>query len=422
MRIIHGPDWSRPLAARRERGPRPRGGRPGSRRSPRSGRRAGTARTTGRARAAGAARRAGGRAGPGTPGTASTTRGPNACAGRSRPASGTEPAYASPYASPVPLPENAAGVPGLRRHDQPCRRRACTCSSGSRRGGAAVDAEYDARRDRQPGLPARRVGPAPAGRGAAAVGRGGGAARPRPRGARRGRSGRGRGGEHRLGRLRLLRRGGLRPPRHPGADQRGRLGAGRLEFPNEDRCCACSSCGTCKQAPIKDARHRGRATVLVGDGTSDRKAALLADVVFAKGALASWCAANGVALTSVRRPSADVHAALRDLEFAAMKVVARIRRAHAADRCRCRGSGVRGHDVEVVGPPGGRGSSVGRRSVATVGELVAKGDGRYRRPVLLHGDRGVDRGQQGARRAAPRSARTRRRPRARGSGTTRTCW
>ena len=70
--------------------------------------------------------------------------------------------------------------------------------------------------------------------------------------------------------------------------------SGALEFPHEDRCCACSSCGTCKQAPIKDARHRGLATVLVGDGTSDRKAALLADVVFAKGALARWCSLNGV--------------------------------------------------------------------------------------------------------------------------------
>lgn len=70
---------------------------------------------------------------------------------------------------------------------------------------------------------------------------------------------------------------------------------GRLEFPHEDRCCPCSTCGTCKQAPIKDARHRGRTTVLVGDGTSDRKAALLAHRVFAKGALADWCARNGVA-------------------------------------------------------------------------------------------------------------------------------
>jgi HAD superfamily phosphoserine phosphatase-like hydrolase len=69
---------------------------------------------------------------------------------------------------------------------------------------------------------------------------------------------------------------------------------GRLEFPFEDRCCACSSCGTCKQAPIKDARHRGRSTVLVGDGTSDRKAALLADVVFAKGGLARWCEVSDV--------------------------------------------------------------------------------------------------------------------------------
>lgn len=71
-------------------------------------------------------------------------------------------------------------------------------------------------------------------------------------------------------------------------------GTGQLEFPHEDRCCACSTCGTCKQAPIKEAHHRGRATVMVGDGTSDRKAALLADVVFAKGGLARWCAANAV--------------------------------------------------------------------------------------------------------------------------------
>jgi 2,3-diketo-5-methylthio-1-phosphopentane phosphatase len=70
-----------------------------------------------------------------------------------------------------------------------------------------------------------------------------------------------------------------------------------LRFPHEDRCCPCSSCGVCKQAPIKDAQHRGRTAVLIGDGASDRKAALLADVVFAKGPLASWCAAFGVTCT-----------------------------------------------------------------------------------------------------------------------------
>lgn len=68
----------------------------------------------------------------------------------------------------------------------------------------------------------------------------------------------------------------------------------QLQFPNEDRCCPCASCGTCKQAPIKDAQYRGQVTMLIGDGASDRKAALLADVVFAKGELESWCSAFGV--------------------------------------------------------------------------------------------------------------------------------
>jgi len=70
--------------------------------------------------------------------------------------------------------------------------------------------------------------------------------------------------------------------------------SGQLAFPHEDRCCPCSTCGVCKQAPIKDARHQGRTAVLVGDGASDRKAALLADVVFAKAGLADWCDAFGV--------------------------------------------------------------------------------------------------------------------------------
>jgi 2-hydroxy-3-keto-5-methylthiopentenyl-1-phosphate phosphatase len=69
---------------------------------------------------------------------------------------------------------------------------------------------------------------------------------------------------------------------------------GELTFPNLDRCCPCSTCGTCKQAPIKDARRRGRTAVFVGDGISDRKAALLADVLFAKDNLADWCEDAGV--------------------------------------------------------------------------------------------------------------------------------
>ena len=84
---------------------------------------------------------------------------------------------------------------------------------------------------------------------------------------------------------------------------------GALEFPNADRCCACSSCGTCKQAPIKDAKHRGLTTVLVGDGASDQKAALLVDVLFAKDGLARWCDLAGVPYHPFAT-LADVHAAL----------------------------------------------------------------------------------------------------------------
>jgi HAD superfamily phosphoserine phosphatase-like hydrolase len=84
---------------------------------------------------------------------------------------------------------------------------------------------------------------------------------------------------------------------------------GAIEFPNLDRRCPCSSCGTCKQAPIKEARRRGRTTVFVGDGVSDRKAALLADVLFAKGRLAEWCDFSGVEFEFFDT-LADVHSAL----------------------------------------------------------------------------------------------------------------
>ncbi|MFM8304085.1 MAG: HAD-IB family phosphatase [Actinomycetota bacterium] len=86
---------------------------------------------------------------------------------------------------------------------------------------------------------------------------------------------------------------------------------GRLEFPHEERCCACSSCGVCKQAPIKDARHRGRSTVLVGDDATDHKAALLADLVLAKGALARWCGLQGVPFLPFAT-LADVRVTLRE--------------------------------------------------------------------------------------------------------------
>jgi 2,3-diketo-5-methylthio-1-phosphopentane phosphatase len=70
-----------------------------------------------------------------------------------------------------------------------------------------------------------------------------------------------------------------------------------MQFPNEDRCCPCSTCGTCKQAPIRDAQAQQRTTIFVGDGISDRKAALLADVLYATGHLADWCDDAGVPYT-----------------------------------------------------------------------------------------------------------------------------
>ena len=44
----------------------------------------------------------------------------------------------------------------------------------------------------------------------------------------------------------------------------------------------------------QDAKRRDRTTVLVGDGASDQKAALLVDVLFAKDGLARWCDRAGV--------------------------------------------------------------------------------------------------------------------------------
>lgn len=53
-------------------------------------------------------------------------------------------------------------------------------------------------------------------------------------------------------------------------------------------------CGTCKAEPIRRAKSRGRTTVLIGDGTSDRHAAAVADVVFAKDRLVEWCEQSNV--------------------------------------------------------------------------------------------------------------------------------
>ena len=79
--------------------------------------------------------------------------------------------------------------------------------------------------------------------------------------------------------------------------------AGRLEFPNEDRCCACSSCGTCKQAPIKDAPAPGP---VHGDGGGRHErpqgCAARRRGVRQGCARARWCARECGAVRPVRDP------------------------------------------------------------------------------------------------------------------------
>ncbi|MEO8481970.1 MAG: MtnX-like HAD-IB family phosphatase [Acidobacteriota bacterium] len=65
-------------------------------------------------------------------------------------------------------------------------------------------------------------------------------------------------------------------------------GRWRAAFPEPAGGCA-HGCATCKPAAMARLNATGALAVFVGDGRSDRYAATAADVVFAKGALASDC-------------------------------------------------------------------------------------------------------------------------------------
>jgi len=69
---------------------------------------------------------------------------------------------------------------------------------------------------------------------------------------------------------------------------------GTLGFPDADPSCGCARCGTWKLAAVREAAERGRRTIFVGDGTSDRLVAPAVDVLFATDALARWCDENGL--------------------------------------------------------------------------------------------------------------------------------
>lgn len=65
------------------------------------------------------------------------------------------------------------------------------------------------------------------------------------------------------------------------------------EFPGASESCSCF-CASCKRNALLTMTGPDDVIIYVGDGRSDRCAVQHADVVFAKGALRTWCSTNGV--------------------------------------------------------------------------------------------------------------------------------
>lgn len=78
-----------------------------------------------------------------------------------------------------------------------------------------------------------------------------------------------------------------------------------IDFPHPDP--ACDECGSCKAAPARAARARGRTVIAVGDSFSDRCLAAEADHVFARAWLAEHCRAARVH----HEPFDDLHGVAR---------------------------------------------------------------------------------------------------------------
>ncbi len=101
---------------------------------------------------------------------------------------------------------------------------------------------------------------------------------------------------------------------------RGRVHASHLEsaggdrwrsaFPHFEVPCD-HGCATCKPGVMALVNPSGAPAIFVGDGLSDRYAALAADVVFAKTSLAQHCEREGISFVAYR-DLADVAAAIED--------------------------------------------------------------------------------------------------------------
>lgn len=72
-------------------------------------------------------------------------------------------------------------------------------------------------------------------------------------------------------------------------------GRAELRFPHFNE--ACGRCANCKSSHVQAEKDKGKTVIYIGDGLSDKCAASLADVVFAKGDLARHCDENGVPYT-----------------------------------------------------------------------------------------------------------------------------
>jgi 2-hydroxy-3-keto-5-methylthiopentenyl-1-phosphate phosphatase len=69
-----------------------------------------------------------------------------------------------------------------------------------------------------------------------------------------------------------------------------------VEFPETPPLCQHDDgdiCGTCKVHHVQKAREEGRYVIYIGDGTTDVRPALEADLVFARRALSKGLAAQG---------------------------------------------------------------------------------------------------------------------------------